>query len=178
MPERSLHPRRTVSHPARRSLLVAQRFPVIGLREISAEDPGWSQNSAICQFLDPRVRKISLHFPWSSGNYLERRVRPRLLPPPSSWRLRRLRRRSLSWPPPKPRGSAGFRVRAPVKPNRRSWLPGLEDAAAGDCLRCRVGRFGSALGSHLRRASVLNIHPRMDIGGRAEKPNRIEPDKY
>jgi hypothetical protein len=51
----------------RRSLIVAGRFPVIRLWEISVEDPGWSQNSAIGQFLDPRIREISLYFPWSSG---------------------------------------------------------------------------------------------------------------
>jgi hypothetical protein len=26
--------------------------------------------------------------------------------------------------------------------------------------------------------SVLNIHPRMDIEGGAEKPNEIKPDEY
>jgi hypothetical protein len=30
--------------PARRSLLVAQRFPVVSLGEIAAEDPEWSRN--------------------------------------------------------------------------------------------------------------------------------------
>jgi hypothetical protein len=74
--------------PARRSLLVAPRFPVVGRREITAEGSGWSRNPTLWRLPDPRIRPISLHFCCRSANWRQRRVRPRLPPPPASLRLR------------------------------------------------------------------------------------------
>ena len=56
--------------------------------------------------------------------------------------------------PPKPRGCAGFGVRALAEPNRRLRVPDPEDAAVGVCLCCRVGRFGFAPDSLRRRLGL------------------------
>ena len=55
---------------ARRSLLVAQRFPVISLRQIPAEDPEWNRNQSISLLLDRRIRAISLYFPCGTRNWV------------------------------------------------------------------------------------------------------------
>jgi hypothetical protein len=57
----------------------------------------------------------------------------------------------------------GFGCWALAHPNRRLWVPGLEDASARVFLCCRVGRFGFALGSPPRRAG-LNRFTSIPIG--------------
>jgi hypothetical protein len=52
------------------------------------------------------------------------------------------------------RDSAGLGRSVLADPNRRLWVPGLEDASARVFLCCRVGRFGFAFDSPQRRAAL------------------------
>jgi len=56
--------------------------------------------------------------------------------------------------PRNPGVSAGFRAAGLANPNRRLRVSGMEDAAAGLCLCCQVGRFGFAPDSPQRRLSL------------------------
>jgi len=53
--------------PGQKTLLVAQRFPVIRLREITAENPGSSRKSAIWLLLDPVFGLFPCIFPADLG---------------------------------------------------------------------------------------------------------------
>ena len=88
--------------PRKRFPVRASKFPVPGRREFFANPAVGLENLGPSSARRARFPRNSLHFPCISGNWPRRRVRPGLVPPPFSLRLRGSVGRGAFWPPKTP----------------------------------------------------------------------------
>ena len=121
--------------PARRD-----QFPALRHREFVAMTASRLENLGPDAARRVRLRRISLYLPCRSGISPKRRVRPRLPPPPTSPRLRRLRAGSASRRRTY-RHFAGFWAGTLAQPNRRRGFPASDPATPADFLYSRFRRF-------------------------------------